>query len=125
MRIFAMLLVFTLLVPAVSAQWSYRDPNAPRTADGTVDMRAPPPRTASGHLDLSGIWQTDVRYNANLAIDLKAGDVVMLPWGRALYDERQGNNGKDDPEGLCLQPGVPRVNGVRFLRRSSRRRPRS
>ena len=59
-----------------------------------------------------------MKYNANLAINLKAGDVVMLPSGRALYDERQGNNGKDDPEGLCLQPGVPRVNGIRFLKRS-------
>ena len=55
-----------------------------------------------------------MKYNANLAVDLKAGDVVMLPWGQALYDERQGNNGKDDPEGFCLQPGVPRVNGVPF-----------
>ena len=53
-----------------------------------------------GNLDLSGIWQTDLKYNASLAVDLKAGDyVVMLPWGQTLYDVRQGNNGKDDPEG--------------------------
>ena len=38
----------------------------------------------------------------------------MLPAGRALFDERQGNLGKDDPEGYCLAPGVPRVNGVPF-----------
>jgi hypothetical protein len=38
----------------------------------------------------------------------------MLPAGRALYDERQKNLGKDDPEGHCMLPGVPRVNGVPF-----------
>jgi len=113
-RFSATLVLFTLLAGTASAQWLYRDPYAPRTAGGTVDGKAPAPRTASGNLDLSGIWQTDVKYNANLAVDLKAGDVVMLPWGQALYDERQGNNGKDDPEGFCLQPGLPRVNGVPF-----------
>ena len=113
-RFSATLVLFTLLAGTASAQWLYRDPYAPRTAGGTVDRKAPAPRTPSGDLDLSGIWQTDVKYNANLAVDLKAGDVVMLPWGQALYDERQGNNGKDDPEGFCLQPGLPRVNGVPF-----------
>ena len=96
MRFSATLVLFTLLAGTASAQWLYRDPDAPRTAGGTVDGKAPAPRTASGNLDLSGIWQTDVKDNANLAVDLKAGDVVMLPWGQALYDERQGNNGKDD-----------------------------
>jgi len=96
-RFSATLVLFTLLAGTASAQWLYRDPYAPRTAGGTVDGKAPAPRTASGNLDLSGIWQTDVKYNANLAVDLKASDVVMLPWGQALYDERQGNNGKDDP----------------------------
>ena len=114
MRIFATIAVCTLLVATVSAQWSYRDPNAPRTADGKVDVKAPPPRTASGTLDLSGIWQTDIKFNANLAADLKPDQVPMLPWGQALFAERQGNNGKDDPEGFCLPPGVPRVNGVPF-----------
>ena len=93
MRIFAgvcaTLVVVTLLVSTTSAQWIYRDPSAPRTPDGRVDVKAPPPRTASGLLDLSGIWQTDIKYNANLAADLKPGDIVMLPWGQALFDERR------------------------------------
>jgi len=114
-RFSATLVLFTLLAGTASAQWLYRDLYAPRAAGGTVDGKAPAPRTASGNLDLSGIWQTDVKYNANLAVDLKAGDVVMLPWGQALYDERQGNNGKDDPEGFCLQPGLPRVNDGSLL----------
>ena len=38
----------------------------------------------------------------------------MTPWGKALYDQRQGNLSKDDPEGVCLPPGVPRASGVPY-----------
>ena len=43
----------------------------------------------------------------------------MLPGAQALFAARRDNNGKDDPEGFCLPPGFPRVNGVPFRRRSS------
>jgi len=114
MRVPATIVVFVVLACTVNAQWRYRDPNAPRTADGKVDVKAPAPRTASGTVDLSGIWQTDVKYNFNLGADLKPDDIVMLPWAQALQAERRDNNGKDDPEGFCLPPGFPRVNGVPF-----------
>jgi hypothetical protein len=110
----ATIVVFVVLACTVDAQWRYRDPSAPRTADGRVDVKAPPPRTASGTVDLSGIWQTDVKYNFDLGADLKPGDIVMLPWAQALFAERRDNNGKDDPEGFCMPPGFPRVNGVPF-----------
>jgi hypothetical protein len=114
MRLSAVIVVVVALTCTVSAQWSYRDPTAPRTADGKVDVKAPAPRTSAGTVDLSGIWQTDTKYNFNLGADLKPGDIVMLPWAQALVAERQGNLGKDDPEGFCLPPGFPRVNGVPF-----------
>jgi hypothetical protein len=114
MKLPALIIMFVLLACTVDAQWRYRDPGAPRTADGAVDLKAPPPRSASGQIDLSGNWQTDAKYNFNLAADLKPGDVVMLPWAQALYAERQDNLGKDDPEGFCMPPGFPRVNGVPF-----------
>jgi hypothetical protein len=114
MRIPATLVMVAVVSGTVSAQWSYRDPSAPRHADGSVNVNAPAPRTASGRVDLSGIWQTDGKYNFNLAADLKPGDVIMTPWAEALYRERRDNNGKDDPEGFCLPPGFPRVNGVPF-----------
>jgi hypothetical protein len=78
----------------VAAQWTYRNPSVPRTKDGKPDLNAPVPRTAWGTVDLSGVWETDIKYNANLAADLKPGDFAMLSAGRALFDERQGNLGK-------------------------------
>jgi hypothetical protein len=114
MRVPATVVVFVLLACTVNAQWRYRDPNAPRLPDGKIDVKAPAPRTPSGTVDFSGIWQTDVKYNFNLGADLKPEDIVMLPWAQALLAERRDNNGKDDPEGFCLPPGFPRVNGVPF-----------
>ena len=102
-----------LAAPA-AAQWLYRAPDVPRTSTGAVDLAAPPPRGPSGTIDLSGIWQTDIKFNFNLAADLKPEDVPMLPAARALYAERQDNLSKDDPEGYCLAPGFPRVNGVPY-----------
>ena len=55
-------------------------------------------------IDVSGIWQTDLKFNFDLAADLKPEEVPMLPIARALYTERQGNLGKDDPEGYMPGP---------------------
>src|SRR6476620_11671400 len=114
LSIAALALVSIAFPGTAAAQWSYKNPTTPRTPDGKADLKAPAPRTPWGTIDLSGVWQTDIKYNADLAADLKPGDVVMLPAGRALFDERQANLAKDDPEGFCLAPGVPRVNGVPF-----------
>jgi hypothetical protein len=99
----ALILVMT---PAV-AQWA----NVP---GAKVNLAGAAPRTRAGKPDLSGVWQTDAKYNANLAADLPPGAVPMTPWAKAIYDQRQSNHGKDDPEGFCLPPGVPRVSGVPF-----------
>ncbi|MEP6962885.1 MAG: hypothetical protein ABI995_12455 [Acidobacteriota bacterium] len=100
-------------LPAV-AQWVYHAPNIPRTKDGKPNLTAPAPKTAAGLVDLSGIWQTHIKFNANLAADLRADQVPMLPGALALYNQRQANHSKDDPEGFCLPPGVPRASGVPF-----------
>jgi len=43
---------------SLSAQWPrYREPGVPRTADGKVDVNAPPPKFFDGHPDLSGVWE--------------------------------------------------------------------
>src|SRR5262245_12515489 len=78
----ALVLAASVAAIPAAAQWSYRAPNVPRTAAGAVDVRAPTPRTADGRVDLSGVWQTDSKYNFNLAADLKPEDIPMLPAAR-------------------------------------------
>ena len=36
-------------------------------------------------------------------------DVPFTALGKQLFDERTANHSKDDPEGYCLPPGVPRM----------------
>ena len=106
-RIVSVLLTFAL---AAHAQWDYRAAGIPRTADGKPNLSAPAPKTAWGTVDFSGVWQTDSKYNLNLAADLPKDAVPMTAWAQALYDERQRTNGATDPEGFCLPPEIGRAH---------------
>ena len=110
-RILGALVVLGLSVPALQAQWlNYKAPGLPRTADGKVNLAAPPPRTADGKPDLSGTWHAQQGYFGNLGKDLKQGELMMLPWAEARVKENQENLHKNDPMVACMPPGVPRVN---------------
>src|SRR5687767_7169497 len=88
------------VVSAADAQWpAYPWKNVPRTADGKVDLNAPPRRLPDGRIDLSGFWMptNPVKHLLNLAADLKPGDVPFQPWAEAVYQERIRTNGKDHP----------------------------
>ncbi len=101
-----------LACTAANAQWT-KIPmrNLPRTRDGKPDLAAPAPRTADGKPDLSGVWQGETRFLANLAVDLKPGELVMQPWASALTDERKtGAHAAEEPQANCLPPGLPRIN---------------
>jgi len=107
--------VVVSFAPVVHAQWpSYPWKNVPRTADGKIDMKAPPRRTADGHVDLSGFWMplNRVKHLLNLAADLKPGEVPLQPWAEALYKERIDNNGKDHPGVRCLPSGIPEKSNI-------------
>ncbi len=100
MRTVWLAIAFSLLAAPAPAQWLRLPlPGTPRAPDGKPNLTAPAPRTADGRPDLSGIW---LRIKA-----MDRGNVPMLPWAEAVYRERQANNSKDDPEGLCLPPGIP------------------
>jgi hypothetical protein len=73
----------------------------------------PAPRLADGKPDLSGPWAPNaLRINNNTDSVIK--DIPTQPWAADLLKQRRANIGKDDPEGLCLPPGVPRVNTTLF-----------
>jgi hypothetical protein len=93
----------------------------------------PAPRLPNGQIDLGngkGVW--DVKKFDDMtghgggerpgpalqAQQLKVLDsqleIQMLPWAQKLYAERQSNASKDDPEGFCLPPGIPRAMNTPF-----------
>ena len=103
-----------------SAQWlKFPDAGIPRTADGKPNLSAPAPKTADGKPDLSGIWEARENLDAfgsykshfmDLALDLKPEEAPFQPWAKALSQQRQANEHKDDPLARCMPPGVPRIN---------------
>ena len=89
------------------AQWfKLTTPNVPRTSDGKLDAKAPPPRV-SGAPDLSGLWRYEADpYTNNVVVDLKAEEIK--PEVVALYKQRQEDLGKDDPSTFRCLPSGPR-----------------
>src|SRR6059036_365389 len=100
-------IVFLWASVPVSAQWlSYPTPGIPRTPDGKPNLSAPAPKTPDGKPDLSGIWaaNTSGKYFQDLGAD--GIQIPMLPWAKALYEERKGNLQKGHPSERCLGHGV-------------------
>jgi len=84
----------------------------PKGPDGKPNLSALAPRTADGHPDLSGVWESGgAKYILDIASDLKPGDVPFQPWAKALVDQRaDGSHSGEDPSANCLPRGVPRIN---------------
>ena len=116
--------VLAVVAPLVSAQWAkYPTPNVPRNAAGQPDMNAPPPRTADGKPDFSGLWRgggggrgrgdaaetpppgPPVAGFANVGQNIKEGP-PLTPYGAELLKARQAGNSKDNPEANCLPMGI-------------------
>ena len=100
----------SLVTVPVSAQWEPWTPkNLPRLANGKVDLKAPPRRTADGKIDLQGFWlpTNPVKHLLNIAADLKPGEVPLQPWAQKVLAERIETNGKDHPGVRCWPSGIP------------------
>jgi hypothetical protein len=108
--------IMLLVQPSIDAQWiNQPDPRTPRLADGTPNLTAPVPRTASGRADLSGIWiriaatKRDNPANNNLLDYMPDGQTIsLLPEAAALYQHRRDVlQGAGRPSERCMPHGIP------------------
>ena len=107
------LLTVLLATAAVGAQWKNLPMDGVPMRDGKPDMAAPAPRTPSGRLDLSGIYQPSYRYFANLAADIGLANVPMTDEARKIHAARAtGLLGYEEPDAHCLPQGVPKINSA-------------
>ena len=59
-----------------------------------------------------GMWQVPYIIDMQKQGRAPDGGAVVVPFtalGKKEFDERTANHSKDDPEGFCLPPGVPRM----------------
>ena len=126
----AILVTAIYFAAPVEAQWlKNTSPDVPRTKDGRVDLSAPAPKTASGGIDLSGIWQAEVdpqgvaggvenepapRYFVDITQDLKPEQVTLRPEAAKTFQERLRNEGRSSPVAHCVPVGVPAINTFPF-----------
>ncbi len=94
-------------------------PRVPRRVSLRTRISAPPPasrisaeNSQSVNAKMRGIWQ--VPYIVDMQKQGKALDggpvvVPFTPLGQKFFDAATATNSKDDPEGFCLPPGVPRM----------------
>ena len=126
----ALLVCVFLLAPREAAsQWfKYPMTGVPRDASGALNVKAPPPRTADGKPDFSGVWLGDnplpcppimrdgndciekiplPARAANIAFGLTGG-LPYQPWAAELVKQRAATDTRDDPHTKCLPSYVPR-----------------
>jgi hypothetical protein len=127
-RAAALIAIFVPISPVLSAQWPrYPTANAPRSADGQLNLAAPTPRTADGKADLSGLWEV-VRVGTgqaivgpdvaalsrtspfwNIGAQLESG-LPLRPWAAELRARRVADHSKDNPDAHCLPLGLSQLH---------------
>ena len=94
-------------------------PPAPRMPDGHVDLgNGKGAWNAYTIKDFTGHgWGDQPVANAGKRgpqLVEKVVEVEMLPWAKKYVDEVDANLSKDDPESLCIPPGLPREDATPF-----------
>ena len=115
----------------LSAQWPlFIRADAPRTADGRVDLEAPTPRLPNGKPDFSGVWESRIGPSGrlggpalpsltadapplatfvNAGANVKEG-VPYTPWAAELRKQRMSTFSKDNPDANCLPIGFMQLH---------------
>jgi hypothetical protein len=131
---------FVLMTSALAgfAQWPGYPTAGPRNTEGKIDYSGPPPRTAYGKPDFSGLWEPahvektgpaaglngtaplpfaipsapgdpPVAQFFNIGAGFKEG-LPMTPWAAQLRAQRKGDDNKDNPDALCLPLGLTQLH---------------
>jgi hypothetical protein len=111
---------------SAQAQWpDFKDPSAPRTPDGKVNLTGPVPRV-NGKPDLQGIWMVEAeprtagglyglgefansKYFRDILSDFKRGEEPLTPAGTEIL-RRNTQPGVVGPGLKCLPDGVPHAD---------------
>ena len=132
----ALMVLATTAIP-IFAQWPGYPSLGPRK-EGKIDFAAPPPKTADGKPDFSGLWEPahvagapglnlngtaplpfaipsspddpPVAQFFNIGGGFKDHLLPFTPWATQLRAERKGNGNKDNPDALCLPLGLTQLH---------------